>query len=406
MLPVGGRLSRFVDVWESLTTDKAVLQTIRGGFRLEFEVIPRFQGIVAQSSENSSALLGEEVDGLLSKNAVEVVQEDQVLDGFYSTYFLVAKKDGSMRPILNLKRLNRFMEYHRFKMESLNTVIRAVQPGMYMATLDLKDAYLHVPIASSHWKYLRFAFKGTIYQWRVVPFGLTSAPRIFTRVVKPLIAVLRSRGILVHVYLDDLLILSRYPTRLRESVIQVAQLFIQAGFILNLKKSSPIPNQDQVYLGARFRTTLGIVSLPPTKQEAIRSVARLFLQVGKSLPAVLFLRLLGLMASTIAVVFRARFHMRPVQFYVKTRWKASMGLKYKILIQRSFPPMLDWWLKPESLARGVMLNPPPAAWVLTTDASNAGWGGHAALAEQGQSTLLTQGQWSQEEMVSHINVLR
>jgi hypothetical protein len=92
-------------------------------------------------------------------------------------------------------------------------------------------------------------------------------------------------------------------------VIQVAQLFIQAGFILNLKKSSPISNQDQVYLGARFRTALGIVSLPPTKQETLRSVARPFLQVGKYLPAVLFLKLIGLMTSTIDMVFMAHFHM-------------------------------------------------------------------------------------------------
>jgi ribonuclease HI len=82
-----------------------------------------------------------------------------------------------------------------------------------------------------------------------------------------------------------------------------------------------------------------------------------------------------------------------------------MGLNYKIMIQRSFPLLPEWWLMPENLDRGVPLIPPPVAWTLTTDASGVGWGGHAALANQPQNTLLTQGQWSQEEMLTHIKVL-
>ena len=70
---------------------------------------------------------------------------------------LTPKKDGSDRMILNLKGLNRFMEYRHFKMESFSTVVNMVKPNCFMASVDLKDAYYSVPIALEHQKYLKFS---------------------------------------------------------------------------------------------------------------------------------------------------------------------------------------------------------------------------------------------------------
>jgi hypothetical protein len=77
-----------------------------------------------------------------------------------------------------------------------------------MTTIDLKDAYLAIPIHESHFKYLRFEWNSNLYVFTCLPFGLSSAPRVFTKVMKPIVAELRSKGIKIVIYLDDLATLS------------------------------------------------------------------------------------------------------------------------------------------------------------------------------------------------------
>lgn len=81
--------------------------------------------------------------------------------------------------ILNLKLFNEFVQYHHFKMDTLESAIRMMKPGCYMASIDLKDAYYSVPVAKEHQKYLKFVFNGTLHQYTCLPNGLSSAPRIF-----------------------------------------------------------------------------------------------------------------------------------------------------------------------------------------------------------------------------------
>ena len=119
-----------------------------------------------------------EIQKLLQKGVIipSVHEEGE----FMSTIFLRSKKDGSYRTILNLKKFNEFVQYRYFKMDTLDTVIKLMTPGCYMASIDLKDAYYLLPIHKDHQKFLKFKFKGTLYQYTCLPNGLSSAPRIFT----------------------------------------------------------------------------------------------------------------------------------------------------------------------------------------------------------------------------------
>jgi hypothetical protein len=170
-------------------------------------------------------------------------------------------------------------------------------------------------------------------------------------------------GLQVHAYLDDLLVVASSPEEVKTAVNAVVHQFIRAGFILNLEKSDPIPTQDLVYLGARFLTAQGLVCLPIIRKEALLTVLRSFLQVGTYRTAVQFLSLLGLMTATIDLVLHARFHMRPLQFYVKRRWRASLGFQRRILITSPLPPLLGWWLEESNLDRGIPLTPPSPQWI-------------------------------------------
>ena len=110
-----------------------------------------------------------------------IVQSQHEPDEFISPIFLLPKKDGTYRMILNLKRFNQYVAYHHFKMDTLDTVIKLMKPGCYMASIDLRDAYYTVAIHPDHQKYLKFVANGVFYQYTCLPNGLASAPQIFTK---------------------------------------------------------------------------------------------------------------------------------------------------------------------------------------------------------------------------------
>ena len=194
--PVGGRLSLFKEAWGRVTSDKWVLDTISAGYQLEFTRPPPSTRVFRRTSlpkdpVKKQALLSE-VRILLQKGAIERVSPEEI--SFMSTFFLTTKKSGEWRPILNLKPLNAFIKPKNFCMETLAAVLRELHAGWWGATLDLKDAYLHVPVKLSDRKWLGFCIGGQTYRYRVLPFGLSTAPRTFTRVVKVVAEYLRQRN--------------------------------------------------------------------------------------------------------------------------------------------------------------------------------------------------------------------
>lgn len=79
-------------------------------------------------------------------------------------------------------------------MENLKCAITLMSPNCYMASIDLKDTYHSVPIDTNHRKYLRFKWKNQLFQFTCLPNGLSSAPRIFTKLMKPAYSVLPCKG--------------------------------------------------------------------------------------------------------------------------------------------------------------------------------------------------------------------
>jgi len=95
--------------------------------------------------------------------------------------FLREKRDpGSYRPVINLKELNAYIPYQKFKMETLKDVKDILQPGKFMVTIGLKDAYCSIPLDQKSKKYVRFQWEGNLYEFQCLMFGLGPAPRIFT----------------------------------------------------------------------------------------------------------------------------------------------------------------------------------------------------------------------------------
>ena len=114
--------------------------------------------------------------------------------GFYSTLFLVEKASGGWRPVIDLSPLIGFLIHTRFQMETMATVLTSIRKGDFMASIDLSDAYFQVPIHKDSRKFLRFSLGGAVYQFKVLCFGLATAPQVFTRVFSLVSTWAHARG--------------------------------------------------------------------------------------------------------------------------------------------------------------------------------------------------------------------
>ncbi len=210
-------LATRAEAWQAIPgVSEWVMGIIKRGYSLQFaRRPPRFSGVVSTSVQGENArVLRSEVMTPLEKGAIEMVPPALSESGFYSRYFLVPKKDGGLRPILNLRRLNHALMRRPFRMITLKQILSQIRTEDWFCSLDLKDTYFHIQIAPHHRRFLRFAFEGVAYQYTVLPFGLSLAPRTFTKCMDAALSPLRQMGIRILNYLDDWLILAQSEVEL------------------------------------------------------------------------------------------------------------------------------------------------------------------------------------------------
>lgn len=90
-------------------------------------------------------------------------------------------------------------------METLKSALSLVKSNCWFSALDIKDAYYSVKIHPDSRKFLRFRWENRTYQFTCLPMGLASAPRVFTKIIKPVFSEIRKFGRLNVIYIDDVL---------------------------------------------------------------------------------------------------------------------------------------------------------------------------------------------------------
>ena len=148
--------------WEKLTSDPEILTAIRGDV-IDFVIPPpvNHEARPCAVADELKMKIETEIQSMLSNKIIKVSQREEY--EYVSPIFSVPKQDDGIRVILNLKRLNQFVEYHHFKMDNIRTVLASVTPGCFMASIDLKGAYHSVKIAEDFQKYLKFHWNGKLY---------------------------------------------------------------------------------------------------------------------------------------------------------------------------------------------------------------------------------------------------
>ena len=147
-------------------------------------------------------------------------------------------------------------------------ILSLIMPFCFMAVFDLKDAYLVVLIAGQNVKFLKFTWNGKIYMYVVLPFGLSSAPRKFTKLLKPILAFLRHQGIIICMYIDDGWVKGDSYSDCFQAIKTAMSLFSKLGFILHQEKSHPTPSQIVRILGFVVNSFNMLVTLPTDKTDS------------------------------------------------------------------------------------------------------------------------------------------
>ncbi len=244
--------SCFYGVWVPGSCPAVSLAPVYHLTRLSDSVRPassQVQGHPPHSSEGSRCpCLVRGITVLLAKNVMESVPPADMKAWFFSPYIIVPKKSGGLRPILGPRILNWAFHKPPFKMLMQNRIFGCIHPQVRSAAFDLKDLYFHVSILLCHRPFLRFAFQGRAYQYKVLPFGLSLLPRVFMKVAEAALVPLREQGVRILNYLDDWLILAQSQDQLCEHRYLVLSHLSQLGLRVNWEKSKLLPTQRISFL--------------------------------------------------------------------------------------------------------------------------------------------------------------
>ena len=401
-MKVGGCLAPHWRRWQEIGAETGVVTVLRDGYRVPFKDSPpplarppvSFPTYRAGSPRVQA--LRQEVEAMLAKGALEIARDPG--PGFYSRLFLVEKATGGWRPVIDLSHLNDFVQLTPFKMETVASVLLSVREGDFLASLDLKDAYFQIPIHGSSRKLLRFMSEGTVYQFKALCFGLSTAPQVFTRVFAAVSAWAHARGIRLLRYLDDWLVLSSSEKKAKKSIRELLSLCRTLGIVINEKKSDLVPSQSAKYLSMTIDTGAGKVFLSLARVEKFLTVAERFCTM-QSPPAQLWQVILGHLASLKRLVPHGRIRMRSLQWHLKSQWSPeSDPPSLPVALPEEARRDLSWWMVRDHLLVGVRFGTPAPDLHLYSDASSSGWGAH--LLDQNVSRV-----WSAQEKLLHINLL-
>ena len=171
------------------------------------------------------------------------------------------------RLIFDLRHENQFVWKEKVKFEDWHIFSTYVNQGGYLFSFDLKSGYHHVDIFPAHQTYLGFSwvFKGVAkyFCFTVLPFGLTSALYIFTKLLHPLVKFWRFNGIKIVVYIDDGCGVEN-TLEISKTHSQIVRFSLRdAGFADNSSKSVWEPVQLLIWLGLDWNLMAGCFRIAP-----------------------------------------------------------------------------------------------------------------------------------------------
>ena len=266
-----------------------------------------------------------------------------------------------------------------------------------MAKLDLKDAYFSISIAEKHRKFLQFYWRNQLLQFTCLPFGLSSTPYVFTKLLRPVLTFLRDKGIRCLMYLDDMLILGRTAMELNHNFELVKPLLTSLGFLVNEDKSVPYPTQELQFLGFLINSKRMTLAVTDKKIKSLISQCKTLMESPQNTIRQLA-RIIGIMTSMTPAVLPAPLRYRALQELKNTALDHHHSYFAQITLTQEAKQDLMWWRTHLRQWKSRSILPKRAFLTLESDVSDLGWGVVCL-----NHKISTGGVWNTHETTLHIN---
>ena len=170
--------------------------------------------------------------------------------------------------------MNSYVKTPKFKMEHLHKTTRCLQSPSWAAKVDIQDAFLSVLISLYFRRFFCFWIDGKMYMFKRMPFGLTAAPWVFTRLMRIIKKFLRRKGVKINSFIDDFLIWASSLEKATLHLNWTQRVLRWLGFRINVKKTSQIPVQQITYLGIDLDLQNLTMSFPQEKVALLLGITK------------------------------------------------------------------------------------------------------------------------------------
>ena len=375
------------------------MDIVQYGYEIEFESEPceGCNRIPINFNGKEREIISKLLENFESKGVI--VESEHEVGEILSHIFIRPKSDGTYRLILNLSRLNDHVDKTTFKMETLKSALHMIRKGCFFAKIDLKDAFYSVAINEKFRKYLKFEWQGKLYAFTALPNGLSTASRIFTKVLKPVFAALRKTGHSNVAYIDDSLLQSDTYEQCIQNIQDTMKLIDSVGLTTHPEKSIIVPTQCIEFVGFLLNANDMTVKLAPRKAFNLKELASSILR-GKSVSIRDFPKLIGKMVAAEPGVQYAALHYKTLEIDKDKALKLNRGnFDNHMYISKESKKCIAWWINNiETAHRPIVYGPMTRR--IETDSSLLGYGGHEVT-----NDVEFSGIWSEEDKKYHINYL-
>ena len=142
-------------------------------------------------------------------------------------------------------------------MDTPQKVLSSLKKGQWVYSIDLKDANFQITIHPASRKFLRMEFPGMVFQFTALPFGISTAPWLFTKVVEVVKELFHRDRLSLHQYLDDWLGDAQSKQEAQTRCKLLVRICARLGFLINFKKSELIPTPVFDFVGIHFNLLRG-----------------------------------------------------------------------------------------------------------------------------------------------------
>ena len=301
---IKGRLKASFSFWSAIGASEFVLDIIEHGYKLPLINTPAR----AILKNNKSALshpnfVAEAINDLLDKDLViECFEPPHVVNPLSVSI----QSSGKMRLILDLRYVNQFLWKAKISFEDWNTALSYFKKGNFMFSFDLKSGYHHIEIIPDHYQFLGFSWDFGLgvryFAFQVLPFGLSTAPYVFTKCLRPLVQHWRTKGIFIVVFLDDGWCCADSFDSCNTISKSVRQDLLDAGLVPNVDKLQWLPVQSLDWLGMTWNTKEGFIKITDRRINDTLSCIKVFLDCFPNVSARKIASLAGKIMSLYPVI--------------------------------------------------------------------------------------------------------